>query len=38
MQIMQKMQLFMDLRVGIIMDVKKPATITRPTCGYRNGC
>jgi hypothetical protein len=31
-------QLFMDLHVGIVMDVKKPATITRPTCQYYNGC
>jgi len=31
-------QLFMDLHVGIIMDVKKPTTITRLICGYYNGC
>jgi hypothetical protein len=28
----------MDLHVGITMDVKKLAIITRPICGYYNGC
>jgi hypothetical protein len=32
-------QLFMDLHVGIAMDVKKkPTTITKPICEYCNGC
>jgi hypothetical protein len=31
-------QLFMDLHVGIIMDVKKPTTIMKLICGYCNGC
>ncbi len=31
-------QLFMDLHAGIVMDVKKPTTITRPICGYCNAC
>jgi len=33
----ENQQLFMDLHVGIGMDVKKPATIMRPICGYCNG-
>jgi len=28
----------MDLHVGIAMDVKEPKIITRPICGYCNGC
>ncbi len=31
-------QLFMDLHAGIVMDVKKPVTITKPICIYCNGC
>jgi hypothetical protein len=31
-------QLFMDLHAGIVMDVKKPAIITRLICRYYNGC
>jgi hypothetical protein len=31
-------QLFMDLHVGIIMDVKKLTSISKPICEYYNGC
>jgi hypothetical protein len=31
-------QLFMELHVGIVMDVKKPTIITKPICRYCNGC
>ncbi len=31
-------QLFMDLHVGIAMDIKKPTIIMKPICEYCNGC
>jgi len=31
-------QLFIDLRTGIAMEVKKPTTMTTFICGYCNGC
>ncbi len=31
-------QLFMDLHVSIVIDVKKPLTIIRLICEYYNGC